>query len=79
MAAVMFRAAQVEDSTNNDVAEKVARLEYENKHLRQLLEFSIPREQLVVDLSSSHSSSAGRSQTTPFLNPGTDKDNDSLR
>lgn len=30
------------------MAEKVARLEYENKHLRELLQFSTPRDQLLV-------------------------------
>ena len=40
MAAVMYKAASVEDSTVNESAEKVAQLEYENKHLRELLQFS---------------------------------------
>lgn len=48
MAAVMYKAAQVDDTRSCEVAEKVARLEYENKHLRELLQFSTPRDQLVV-------------------------------
>lgn len=48
MAAVMYRAAQVDDTRSCEVAEKVARLEYENKHLRELLQFSTPRDQLLV-------------------------------
>lgn len=69
MAAVMYRAAQIEDSTSNEIAEKVARLEYENKHLRQLLQFSTPRDQLVVD-HGSHGTPPARNQT-PF---NTDKE-----
>ena len=64
MAAVMYRAAQVEDTTTNDVAEKIARLEYENKHLRELLQFSTPKEQLI-----SEPSQGGGS---PFLDPKQD-------
>lgn len=87
MAAVMYRAAQVEDSTSNDVAEKVARLEYENKHLRQLLQFSTPRDQLMVELATrdggGNPSPTGRNQTvsdrSPFLNPDSDKDRDIVR
>lgn len=43
MAAVMYKAAHVEDTTANENAEKIAQLEYENKHLRELLQFSTPR------------------------------------
>ena len=42
MAAVMYRAAQAEDSTSCATTEQVARLEYENRHLRELLQFSTP-------------------------------------
>ena len=42
MAAVMYRAAQAEDSTSCVTTEQVARLEYENRHLRELLQFSTP-------------------------------------
>lgn len=42
LAAVMYRAAQVEDGTVNDMSEKVVRLEFENKHLREVLQLSHP-------------------------------------
>lgn len=42
MAAVMYKAAQAEDETLSASAEKIAQLEYENKHLRELLQFSTP-------------------------------------
>ena len=87
MAAVMYRAAQVEDSTANEIAEKVTRLEHENKHLRQLLQFSTPRDQLMVELSpqggGGNPSSTGQSQASleqsPFLNPNSDKGRDVVR
>ena len=87
MAAVMYRAAQVEDSTTNEIAEKVTRLEYENKHLRQLLQFSTPRDQLMVELSpqggGGSPSSTGQNQAamdrSPFLNPNSDKDSGVVR
>ena len=62
MAAVMYQAAQVEDTRSNEVAEKVARLEYENKHLRQLLQFSTPRDQLMAGFNSSSGDSPSRSR-----------------
>jgi len=40
LAAVMYRAAQVEDGTSQEMSEKLARLEYENKHLREVLQLS---------------------------------------
>ena len=40
LAAVMFQAAQVEDNTICDMSEKVAQLEYENRRLREVLQFS---------------------------------------
>ena len=86
MAAVMYRAAQVEDCTSNEIAEKVTRLEYENKHLRQLLQFSTPRDQLMVELSpqgGGESPSSTQSQTatdrSPFLNPNSDNDSNVVR
>lgn len=42
MAAVMYHAARVEDSSSEKVVEQVARLEYENRQLRELLQFSTP-------------------------------------
>ena len=42
MAAVMYKAAQAEDTTMRETTEQVARLEYENRHLRELLQFSTP-------------------------------------
>jgi len=42
MAAVMYKAAQAEDTTVRETTEQVARLEYENRHLRELLQFSTP-------------------------------------
>lgn len=42
LAAVMYQAAQVEDNTAHQVSEKMARLEYENKHLREVLQLSFP-------------------------------------
>ncbi len=42
LAAVMYRAAQVEDNTSQEMSEKLARLEYENKHLREVLQLSCP-------------------------------------
>lgn len=38
----MYRAAQAEDTTSCATTEQVARLEYENRHLRELLQFSTP-------------------------------------
>ena len=40
LATVMYRAAQVEDDTSQEMSEKLARLEYENKHLREVLQLS---------------------------------------
>ena len=65
MAAVMYKAAQVEDTTSNEVAEKIARLEYENKHLRELLQFSTP-------IISEHGGGASQGGGSPFLNPQQD-------
>lgn len=42
LAAVMYRAAQAEDTTSQEMSEKLARLEYENKHLREVLQLSCP-------------------------------------
>ena len=42
LAAVMYRAAQVEDGTSQEMSEKLARLEYENRHLREVLQLSCP-------------------------------------
>lgn len=42
MAAVMYKAAKVEDSTLTDMTERVSQLEYENRHLRELLEVTTP-------------------------------------
>lgn len=84
MAAVMYRAAQVEDSTTSEIAEKVTRLEYENKHLRQLLQFSTPRDQLMVELSpqcgGGSPSSTGQGQVAMDRSPfHSDKDSDVIR
>ena len=43
MASVMYQAARAEDATSQAVAERVAQLEFENKHLRDLLQFSTPQ------------------------------------
>ncbi len=40
LATIMYRAAEVEDETVQEVAEKLARFEYENKHLREVLGLS---------------------------------------
>lgn len=51
----MYQAAQVEDTTVHEVSEKVARLEYENKHLREVLQLSYPvvsSEENVINLHS---------------------------
>lgn len=40
LAAVMFQAAQVEDNTVHEMSEKMARLEFENRRLREVLQFS---------------------------------------
>lgn len=64
MAAVMYKAAQVDDTRSCEVAEKVARLEYENKHLRELLQFSTPRDQLVVSEMSPGGLSADGAETS---------------
>ena len=42
MAAMMYRAALVEDASVQLTTEKISRLEYENRHLRELLQFSVP-------------------------------------
>ena len=61
LAAVMYRAAQVEDGTSQEMSEKLARLEYENRHLREVLQLSCPlqpEDQEVLDRqnqTSSHS------------------------
>ena len=71
MAAVMYRAAQVDDTRSCEVAEKVARLEYENKHLRELLHFSTPRDQLLVgETSSGQSAPAGAPESTSTSTAG---------
>lgn len=38
----MYQAAEAEDNTAHEVSEKIARLEYENKHLREVLQLSYP-------------------------------------
>lgn len=40
MAAIMYKAALTEDISSQQTMERVAQLEYENKHLRELLQFS---------------------------------------
>lgn len=40
LAAVMFQAAQVEDNTVHEMSEKMTRLEFENRRLREVLQFS---------------------------------------
>lgn len=42
LATVMYQAAEAEDNTAQEVSEKIARLEYENKHLREVLQLSYP-------------------------------------
>lgn len=42
MAAMMYRAALIEDASVQVTTEKISRLEYENRHLRELLQFSMP-------------------------------------
>lgn len=42
LAAVMFEAAQAEDNTVHEMSEKMSRLEYENKRLREVLQLSCP-------------------------------------
>lgn len=42
LAAVMYQAAEAEDGTAREMSEKMARLEYENKHLREVLQLSYP-------------------------------------
>ena len=42
LATVMYQAAEAEDTTAQEVSEKIARLEYENKHLREVLQLSYP-------------------------------------
>ncbi len=39
---MMYQAAQAEDETSHQVSEKMARLEYENGHLREVLQLSYP-------------------------------------
>ena len=46
MAAVMYRAAQVEDSSSQQMLERLAKLEYENRHLREVLQYSSPAPEL---------------------------------
>ena len=74
MAAVMYRAAQVDDTRSCEVAEKVTRLEYENKHLRELLQFSTPRDQLLVgEMSqavSGHSAGGGVAESSSTTTEG---------
>ena len=36
----MFQAAQVEDDNIQEMSEKMAQLEYENRRLREVLQFS---------------------------------------
>ncbi len=40
MAAIMYKAAIIEDSSSQQTLEQVTKLEYENQHLRELLQFS---------------------------------------
>lgn len=40
LAAVMFKAARVEDNTVHEMSERMARLEFENRRLREVLQFS---------------------------------------
>ncbi len=42
MAAVMYQAAKAEDNSTNRLTENIARLEYENKTLRELLAQPFP-------------------------------------
>lgn len=59
MAAVMYRAAQVEDSSSQQMLERLAKLEYENRHLREVLQYSSPAAEL-----------SDRSQPRPAPEPG---------
>ena len=76
MAAVMYRAALIEDTSAQLTMERISRLEYENRHLRELLQFSVPvvyptdRIQPGVELSKGLASSqqAGVSRSTTALN-----------
>lgn len=71
----MYRAAQVEDTSSCQVAEKVARLEYENKHLRELLHFSTPRDKLVIGEMLSSSENDPGAPSSPASNRGTRSNN----
>ena len=42
MATVMYRAALIEDTSALLTTERISRLEFENRHLRELLQFSVP-------------------------------------
>ena len=57
LAAVMYQAAQAEDETSHQVSEKMARLEYENSHLREVLQLSYPVVSCQEDGVDLHSSS----------------------
>ena len=54
---MMYQAAQAEDETSHQVSEKITRLEYENSHLREVLQLSYPVvscEEDGIDLHSNH-------------------------
>lgn len=50
MASVMHRAARAEDNTTYGLTETVARLEYENKTLRELLSQTLMDKKIVQDV-----------------------------
>lgn len=77
MAAVMYRAALVEDASVQLTTEKISRLEYENRHLRELLQFSMPvvypndrtKQQPGSDTANIPSQQAGVSRATAVPSP----------
>ena len=66
LAAVMYRAAQAEDETSHLMSEKMARLEYENSHLREVLQLSYPvvsAQESDIELHSSHTDELAAQET----------------
>ena len=66
----MYKAALAEDSSAYQMMERVSKLEYENHHLRELLQFSTPmletNERMHPPVSGSHPPDSHRPQPPPY-------------
>ena len=74
MASVMYQAAKAEDTTSQQLEERLAQLEYENRYLREVLSLSTPSS-MTSAMSKSTSEEEGgmkegKSRTEPDVSGG---------